>query len=368
MAEKKRLANIEYLRVIAMAMVVVLHFMTKSGSLPEAGSEAAKYLTSQNILALFLESLCIVAVDVYVLISGYLGADREPKPQKAVTFLFRIWFYSLLIPLVLTVFSVPTKAGEQGIYGLVQYFLPIESETYWFATYYLFLLLLMPLCNLAVQHMEKKTFEMIMIFFFIISSLIKSICPVRLPVDRFGYDAMWFVFVYLLGIYLRKYGTAAWEKRGALLYEGSVLLIFFMEFVLQLFSARTGALTYYASVPFHYNFVFCLTGAVGLFYVFLKKPVKEGKKAEVIRFLGRYSFGVYLFHEHPDIRDRWYPLIDRVLDPCGKNGLILWLLKLIVSVVLIYGIGILLDFVRDRIFTFAGNCMRNIREKKGAAR
>lgn len=179
MAEKKRLANIEYLRVIAMAMVVVLHFMTKSGSLPEAGSEAAKYLTGQNILALLLESLCIVAVDVYVLISGYLGADREPKLQKAAAFLLRIWFYSLLIPLVLTVFSVPTKAGEQGIYGLVQYFLPIESETYWFATCYLFLLLLMPLCNLAVKHMEKKTFETIMLFFFIISSLIKSICPVR---------------------------------------------------------------------------------------------------------------------------------------------------------------------------------------------
>ena len=105
MAEKKRLANIEYLRVIAMAMVVVLHFMTKSGSLPEAGNTAAGYLTSQNILALLLESLCIVAVDAYVLISGYLGADREPRPQKAAAFLLRIWFYSLLIPLVLTVFS-----------------------------------------------------------------------------------------------------------------------------------------------------------------------------------------------------------------------------------------------------------------------
>ena len=93
MAEKKRLANIEYLRVIAMAMVVVLHFMTKSGSLPEAGNEAAGYLTGQNILALLLESLCIVAVDVYVLISGYLGADREPRPQKAAAFLLRIWFY-----------------------------------------------------------------------------------------------------------------------------------------------------------------------------------------------------------------------------------------------------------------------------------
>ena len=207
-----------------------------------------------------------------------------------------------------------------------------------------------------------------MLFFFIISSLIKSICPVWLPADRFGYDALWFVFVYLLGVYLRKYGTAAWENRGGLLYRGSVLLIFFMEFVLQLFSARTGALTYYASVPFHYNFVFCLTGAVGLFYVFLRKPVAEGKKADVIRFLGRYSFGVYLFHEHPDIRDRWYPLIDRVMDPYGKNSLILWLLKLIFSVLLIYGIGVFLDFVRDKIFIFAGSCIRNIREKKGAAR
>ena len=37
MAEKKRMANYELLRAVAMLMVVVLHFLTHSQSLLEAG-------------------------------------------------------------------------------------------------------------------------------------------------------------------------------------------------------------------------------------------------------------------------------------------------------------------------------------------
>lgn len=38
MAEKKRAANYELLRAAAMLMVVVMHFLSHSGSLPEAGN------------------------------------------------------------------------------------------------------------------------------------------------------------------------------------------------------------------------------------------------------------------------------------------------------------------------------------------
>lgn len=60
----KRLANFELLRCIAMMMVVVLHFLGKSGILAPL-SQAS--LAGYEYLAWGVESLCIVAVNVYLL-------------------------------------------------------------------------------------------------------------------------------------------------------------------------------------------------------------------------------------------------------------------------------------------------------------
>ena len=68
-AERKtRMANLELLRCIAMMMVVVLHFLGKGNIL---GDLAAKDLGSVGLAAWLPESFCIVAVNVYMLISGY---------------------------------------------------------------------------------------------------------------------------------------------------------------------------------------------------------------------------------------------------------------------------------------------------------
>lgn len=64
----KRLANFELLRCIAMMMVVVLHFLGKSGILAPLSQTS---LAGYEYLAWGVESLCIVAVNVYMLISGY---------------------------------------------------------------------------------------------------------------------------------------------------------------------------------------------------------------------------------------------------------------------------------------------------------
>lgn len=60
----ERNANIELLRILSMTMVLVLHCLSWSGAL--------EYLEGINYWVYWwLEALCIVAVDVFVLISGY---------------------------------------------------------------------------------------------------------------------------------------------------------------------------------------------------------------------------------------------------------------------------------------------------------
>ena len=67
MGKPGRQANFELLRIIAMFMVVILHWNTNSGLLLDVGSP----VTGAGVWSLVTESVCIVAVNVYVLISGY---------------------------------------------------------------------------------------------------------------------------------------------------------------------------------------------------------------------------------------------------------------------------------------------------------
>ncbi|MGN1179781.1 MAG: acyltransferase family protein [Suilimivivens sp.] len=362
MTEKKRLANIELLRVLAMVMVVAMHFMRESGSLLEAS--AYEGVPFRQFLGTFLEAFCIVAVNTYVFISGYFGSEGSFKLSKVIGFLCRIWFYALLVPLVLTCFSVPTLAKEQGVYGIVKYLLPVESDTYWFASSYFLLLLLMPVLNGAVRSLDKKQLQMILLLLLTVFCFVKSICPVALPLDRYGYDLSWFICVYLLAAYLKKYGCRIFEKRSWEIYAGSCLLIFLLTVALWYSLRYFSGAAYYFTVPFHYNFVLCLAGAIGLFYGFLKINIREGRLAELLRKAGKYSFGIYLLHEHPDIRYKWYPFFRNIINPSEKEGIVMFLTELIFSLVILFAAGLLIEWIRNLLFERIEKVGRRIYAKR----
>ena len=80
--KKDRQMNYELLRIIAMLMIVCLHYLSKGGALGDPKQE----LTTNGYLAWLIEAFCLVAVNVYVLISGYFGVDSQNftirKPLK----------------------------------------------------------------------------------------------------------------------------------------------------------------------------------------------------------------------------------------------------------------------------------------------
>ncbi len=351
MAEKKRMANLELLRILAMIMVVVMHFLRESGSLPgkDAALSAAS-LSTVNVLAVFLEAFCIVAVNVYVLISGYFASQSNFRMAKIISFLGQIWFYAIMIPIVLKVLGVPVLMDNMGIYGLVQYVLPISSEHYWFATSYFYLLLLMPVLNYGVRHMTKKQLSIVVALLLAVFCGVKSICPIQLTMDKYGYDILWFVCMYLLGAWFYACGNEAklfMKKKALPLYVGSSLVIGGMVVALYMVLGKFSGAAYYFSVPYHYNFIFCLTGAVGLFFVFGNLSVKEGKGADFIRKISKYCFGVYLLHEHLDVRHYWYTVLGRIFGEGREENVLFFLAELFFCVAVIFVAGICIDFIRS---------------------
>lgn len=360
MKKEKRQANYELLRIIAMLMVVTMHYLNNTGALLVLGENA----DAQRLIGTLLESFCIVAVNVYVLISGYFLVNTEYKVKRIVILICQILFYSVLIPLIMMGTGMFAVSDEGGIYRIIQYLLPIETEHYWFATSYVLLYLFTPVLNFAVKNMTKRQFQITLGGLLVLFAGIKSICPIRLVTDRFGYDFGWFLCVYLLAAYLRLYGIDFFAskdgkrqpaaRRAVLVYLSSALLIFAVTLISYVLNLKTGAFAYYFTVPFHYNYIFCLTGAVALFYAFRYLKLPEGRAADVICRIAPLTFGVYLFHEHIEIRDEWTGWIEDFIAVPGNAGIGYFLIKMLLSVFLVYAAGIFIDAIRKVVFDYMG--------------
>ncbi len=356
MERKKRQAGIELLRMVAMMMIVTMHFLANSGNLLEPGTETEL----PAVIGTILENFCLAAVNAYVFISGYFGYQSEFKVSKVLRFLCQLWFYSLLIPLILMCFGVSTGFAN-GVYGILPYIFPIETEHYWFATSFLLLMLLMPFLNCAARQLSRKTYRTALILLFIIMSGIKSIVPVAFATDRYGYDLPWFVFVYLLAAYAGKYDSDGIFNRfkrnrgnAVILFVLSAAVGMSIQFLMKDLGNQIPALgsasEYYFSVPYHYNTASVLTAAVGLFYLFYSLNIREGKLADWLRRLGSLCFGIYLLHEHVDIRDCWYGRLKAIVNPSGSTGVVTFFAEWIFCLLVVCIAGLLVDWVREKLF------------------
>lgn len=347
-----RQANYELLRIIAMFMVVTLHYLNHTGMLLTAGGEGG----GARFLGMLVESFCIVAVNVYVMISGYFLVEAGFKVKRIVTLVCQVLFYAVMIPLIMMGSGLVVGGGESGIYRLQQYLLPLQSEHYWFAASYVYLYLFTPVLNTAVKAMSRKQMQITIGGLLLLFCGLKSVVPVQFAMDRFGYDFGWFLCVYLLAAYIRLYGCPFIRdaKRAWELYIGCCLLIFAMGAGLYMINAKTGQLAYYMEVPYHYNFILCLLGAAGLFMAFRYVRIPKGKVSELICKLSPLTFGVYLFHEHIDIRNEWVGWIEEFTGPAAQTGVLGFVVRLLVSVFVVYAAGSFIDAIRLNIFRFIG--------------
>ena len=163
MAEtKKRQANIELLRIVAMMMVIVLHYISRGKidvKLSEDGSLS-------NHLWWLIDGFCNVAVNVYVLISGYFLVEAKWHASKLIKLVCQVLFYSIFVGLLMyglsavpAVSALYERAGESFAFDLSNWLtvlLPIEYEHYWFATAYIVMYMLSPVLAVAVKNLGEK--------------------------------------------------------------------------------------------------------------------------------------------------------------------------------------------------------------------
>lgn len=342
MQKKQRMANLEVLRCVAMMMVVVLHYLGKGGMLPDLTAP----LSALDTLAWLLEAFCIVAVNVYMMISGYFLCESSFKLSRLLTLWLQLEFYSVGIGLLAVVAGIVPTAEVSTHYYLTLLF-PVTMGHYWFLTAYLFLYVLLPLLGRGLRLLTKEQFRVALVLLLLTFCLLKSVLPFRLEEDGKGYDCIWYLCVFCTAAYLRRFGIPFLQKksRALLLYLIGVFGTFGEAMLLHLFYLKTGSLELILKIPYEYNHIFPFLASVGLFGLFLDSDVK-GKIGTVAVKIAPYTLGVYLLHENLGVRYAWQKWLGTNIISNGGQ-LLIWT---VLAVVVVFGLGILVDFVRKCVF------------------
>ena len=368
----QRMAGLELLRCVAMMMVVALHYLGKGGLLAD--------LTGENLGALgtaawLLESFCIVAVNVYMLISGYFLCKTSFKLSRLVGLWMQVWVYSIGFGMLGALTGILEEV-TLDVHYLLTLVLPISMEHYWFMTSYFFLYLLLPFVGMSAGRMTKGQLKAAVGSLLFVFCFVKSILPLRLETDGQGYDCLWYLCVFLAAAYIRRFVLPAvgdqerdrgfgevkgftLKKRGCCLgmYVGGCLLIFGVTIVLREIYLCTGSLGRNLKMCLEYNHLLPFLAAVGLFGTFYSLRI-QGKPAEIVNRVAPDTLGVYLLHENLGLRYSWQNWFgaERLLAMASadtKGGFVLvgaLLLCTAGAVLCVFLCGILVDMARSGIF------------------
>jgi surface polysaccharide O-acyltransferase-like enzyme len=337
----------EVLRIAAMLMIIMLHYLDKGGVL---GDFALKMGINKDI-AWLIEAFCMGSVNIYVLISGYFLSKSEFKPKKVALLWAQILFYSWIITIIYAIVTKGAFNFENGIYDVIPLVMPVTGTHYWFATVYILLYLFFPFLNKGIDAMDKKKLKGIIIAAIAVFSLWNTFLPFTQPLtDREGMDICWFVCLYLVAAYIRKYPEDLKLSRWLylLLFAVSSLAAFVLGKGLLVADLIIGKLGGYAENFYPYNSFFIFFASVCLFLFVVKSKEKSAPAwlSKVVLFAAQGTFGVYLLHEHILLRYMWpkWFAVEKV------SSTALFIPHAIGTVLAIFIVGIIVDFVRRLLF------------------
>ena len=361
--KKPREAKFEVLRVIAMLMVVMLHYLDKGGLLHRMDTDHS----AANLVFWLVEALCLVSVNLYVMISGYFLIDSRFTLRRLVKLWCEVFFYSVLVAVICLLCGIADRGTYLNFFNLQYFCLPVVNKHYWFASSYLLMYLFSPLVGTAVKKMSKQQHLTMIAALLCLISLPKSLVPAELAIDDHGLSILWFLCLYIIAAYIRLHGipflqstkkcllcygiSAALIPAGMLLVGGlrNMVLESAAEAAAKGEAFRLGFLdqgfAYLLTTMDDYNHILVLCASVGLFCFFVNLKMKKNPVTDVLARIAPYTFGVYLLHEHLLLRYTWPQWLG-----VNKTYGAARILHMLLSVLIIFIVGILVDALRSILF------------------
>ncbi len=283
---KVRESNFELLRCVLMLMVISLHY-----NLDLMGN-AFSYVVEGSInyyFVYFMESMAIIATNVFVVLGGYFGWKSMDKMtlRKPIGLLIYVGAYNGLFYLIhIAILGYPITAD-----AFLLSFLPKN----WFVTIYAAMLILSPFVNFLMSKISKKTHDKLLIIMFVLFALYPTILstmtesfgintvgmyPAAGTGALSGYSIFNFIMLYMMGAALSKYNVlqhkVVWD---VVAYVICSLVIMWQRLNLGM-------------TAWSYANPFVVFSTIAFFNIFRKMHFTS----KVINTLSKSSLGVLLLH------------------------------------------------------------------------
>lgn len=323
MEKKERETNIELLRIVSMVLVMVVHADFKALGIPSQVEIVECPVSS--FMRFFTESISIVCVNLFVLISGWFGIRF--KMLRLGELLFQILFFCVIM------FIILVCCGEICMSNC-KIFVNDSIENYWFVWAYLILYLFAPALNCYINNATKKELELFLTLFFIFQTIFGYV--ILLSWFSKGYSPLSFMGLYVLGRYLHLYPNKITTQKQ------SVYVLVYLSMVL-----LTTCMTFFSSVirmdpykVYSYSSPIVIVGSTSLFLFFTKFSFRS----KIVNWIAISCFSIYLVHCFPIIFEKVYLYqIKECFDSMNTPSFIL---RSFLWIVLFMVISVFLDKIR----------------------
>ena len=271
-----RQSNVELLRIVCMLMILVHHFITHG--FYSIGMILGDYggLDFISCFAITLNSFCYIGVNCFILISGYFGIKFKWKAVYKLYFI--LMFYEVVHCFIDLYVKQETRSFGELINDII---FVIPSDRWWFMNCYFIFMFLTPL--LRLKEFTNSQYKQAIVLL----SIANIYFGYLLGFYSNGYSVAHFVFIYVIGGYLKRIDLKK--------YSRSIFLVIYI--VSCLLFAILSVVSHYYSIPhwdaMSYNNPLLVLGAIGFFLFFLSFNLHS----KIVNNIANSALSVYLLQD-----------------------------------------------------------------------
>ena len=284
----------EWLRILAMFGVVMNHVFNyglhiyDDFSVDASTWQGGAYWSVLELMKL----MALPSVNCYILITGYFLIDRRQLRLKGIWRVWSTtWFYAVGIYLLAIVLGIEHFEWHE----LLRHATPLLSDSYWFVTSYVVVLLLAPVIAWCFQRLTKRQYLAALMV-----GAVVCFQPLLGRVLMDSHQILLFVYLFMIGGYIRRH----YDASSRAVYPAVacvVILVLMYAYTLYKNEPLTNQHFMIFAMEYH-GLVLPLSVAVFLWTLHWRFNHEAVRRA--ILLVAPLSFAVYIIHTQ-SVVDTW---------------------------------------------------------------
>lgn len=288
---KKRNISLDYLKVLAVLFVVMLHVNGYTAST----FSLKQYSLIAEISYYVLEAISIPSIHLFVLIGSFFMVEKI-NAQRNIYYIYSQTWLVTVTGLFFCIIMLPNELTFKG--GVLSIF-PFTQRAYWFVSDYLVLLLLSPFYTTVVRYIDNRSL-------FCLTCLLFTLTCIFPFISVTGWDKgnlLLFSLLYFIAAVVKKNESIIikFGKKWIVLWGLMIVLIILSVIVIKLFATKFSWLI--GKELFFYQHASPLVVLEGVFlfnfFIYKNDTACFDTMPAFMNWVCHSSLLVYLFHMHP---------------------------------------------------------------------